>query len=118
MTALAPDTSRSEQRPVTEDRPHLAFTEPLPASTALHDLRAHVERQLRPLIADYDDRQDLTQRCLIKTWQKARSFRGEARFTTWLHTLVRNEYLSWIRAGKSRTARLRELGQGCPALCE
>ena len=111
MTTLTLDTGRGERSPVTGERLRLALNEGPPASPSLQDLRAHIEHQLRPLLADYDDRQELTQRCLIKTWQKARTFRGEARFTTWLHTLVRNEYLSWVRIEERRTARLRNLGR-------
>lgn len=68
----------------------------------LSELRVRIERQLCTLLSDHDDRQDITQDCLIKVWRQHRSFRGEGKFTSWLHRVVKNEFLSWIRRSQRR----------------
>jgi RNA polymerase sigma-70 factor (ECF subfamily) len=49
---------------------------------------------------------DLTQEVFIRAWQKLDSFRGDARFGTWLHRLAVNHILSrreTLRRRESRT---------------
>ena len=49
---------------------------------------------------------DLTQEVFIRAWQKLGTFRGEARFATWLHRLAVNHVLS-----RRQTLRRRESRQ-------
>ncbi len=49
-----------------------------------------VERLARHLLSNPEDAQDAAQESLAKLCQRIKQFRGEARFTTWLHRLVVN----------------------------
>ncbi|MGZ4400228.1 MAG: RNA polymerase sigma factor [Gaiellaceae bacterium] len=49
-----------------------------------------VERICRRELVDEQDAQDAAQEALIKLCQRIGQFRGEARFSTWLHRLVVN----------------------------
>ena len=76
----------------------------------LNHLRERIESQLRPLVSDHDDREDITQDCLLRVWLKSRTFRGQSKFTSWLHTVVRNEFVSWTRRRRARGRLATERG--------
>ncbi|MEZ5330940.1 MAG: RNA polymerase sigma factor [Thermoanaerobaculia bacterium] len=69
--------------------------------------RAHVERIhglcLR-MLGDWQLAEDLTQEIFLKVWERLPTFRGESRFTTWLHRLAVNEVIGELR----RRGRWRE----------
>jgi RNA polymerase sigma factor (sigma-70 family) len=52
--------------------------------------------------------EDLLQEAFVRTWQKLDSFRGDARFATWLHRLSANVALS------DRRVRLRRVSRETP----
>lgn len=52
------------------------------------------------LVGEVEEARDLAQDALLRAWQMLPSFRGEARFTTWLYRLV-------VNLGLNRLARLR-----------
>jgi RNA polymerase sigma-70 factor (ECF subfamily) len=71
--------------------------------------RGHVERvyALAVRMVDAEAAEDLTQEVFIRAWRKLGTFRGQARFGTWLHRLAVNHILSrreTIRRGEARHA--------------
>ena len=52
--------------------------------------------------ADRARAEDLTQEAFVRAWQKLESFRGESRFSTWLHELTVNVVLADVRARSRR----------------
>lgn len=60
------------------------------------------------LLADRALAEDLTQEAFVQAWRRLGSFRGDARFATWLHRLTMNTvityqrrhgpWLTWLRA--------------------
>lgn len=54
------------------------------------------------LTGDVDSAADLAQDVLLKAFQRLDSFRGQARFTTWLYSIARNHCMDALR---SRAAR-------------
>lgn len=71
-------------------------------------VRKQIEIQLRPLVNDPDDLEDLTQDCLIRAWARKDSWRGESLYTSWVHRLVRNEFVSWLRKRQTRLRSARQ----------
>ena len=59
-------------------------------------------------MAGHDRAAELTQDVFVRAWQKLHTFRGEARFSTWLHRLAVNLILS--RRASFATERARFLG--------
>jgi RNA polymerase sigma-70 factor (ECF subfamily) len=49
------------------------------------------------LTGDRDAAADLAQEVFLKAHRHLESFQGQARFSTWLYTIVRNEAFSWRR---------------------
>ena len=59
-------------------------------------------------MAGYEHAAELTQDVFVRAWQKLHTFRGEARFSTWLHRLAVNLILS--RRATFATERARFIG--------
>lgn len=49
------------------------------------------------MVGDRGDAQDVVQNALVKAWAALPGFGGDARFSTWLHRIVVNECLSFLR---------------------
>lgn len=72
----------------------------------------HVQRIYafcRRISSDPDIADELTQIVFIKAWEKLNTFKFGSKFSTWLHSIAMNEYLSFKRAGKTFTEKLNEL---------
>ena len=58
---------------------------------------------------DPESARDAVQSAFEKALRKARGFRGQARVSTWLHRIVVNEALMWLRGERRHRHRLVEL---------
>ena len=80
-------------------------TEPLAA------LLARLEPRLRRLahryVRDPDASGDVVQRAFEKVLRHVGQFRAQAQPSTWIHRIVVNEALMWLRSERRRTARMR-----------
>jgi RNA polymerase sigma-70 factor (ECF subfamily) len=68
------------------------------AFRALYDM--HVDRIYRlttRMAGDPDLAQDFTQETFVKAWQRLDGFRGDAAFSTWLHSIAVSVSLNGIR---------------------
>lgn len=61
------------------------------------------------LTASAADAEDLTQEAFLKLFRKISSFRGESSFYTWLHRLVMNEGLMYVRKKRVPQVPLEEI---------
>lgn len=52
--------------------------------------------QIRRMVLDHDDANDLLQNTFIKAWTNLEQFRGEARLSTWLYRIALNECLNFL----------------------
>ena len=52
--------------------------------------------QIRRMVIDHDDTNDLLQNTFIKAWTNIDNFRGEAKLSTWLHKIAINEAITFI----------------------
>jgi RNA polymerase sigma-70 factor (ECF subfamily) len=59
------------------------------------------------LSGDRSDAERLTQDTFVRAWRSLRSFRGESRFTSWLHRMAVNEVLQDRRSKTRRELRVR-----------
>lgn len=64
----------------------------------------------RRLAGDDEQAADWAQEAWIRVFRALPSFRGEARFTTWLHRITVNAALHGHRSNQRRRARMDELG--------
>lgn len=89
--AVAPDL---EERLRDQSQARKAFGEAI---------RAYTEPlywQIRRLVDNHDDANDLLQNTFMKAWQSLENFRGDARLSTWLHKIAINESLTFLEREK------------------
>jgi len=58
------------------------------------------------MTADPSLAEELTQEVFVKVWQKLGSFRGDSKFSTWLHQLAVNVVLSERRSSRRRSRHI------------
>ncbi len=61
-------------------------------------------RQIRRMVYDHDDANDVLQNTFIKAWTHLETFRGDARLSTWLYRIAVNEALNLMQHNRSTTA--------------
>ena len=57
--------------------------------------------QIRRMVSDHEDTNDLLQNTFMKAWAGLDSFRGDARLSTWLYRIAFNECLTFLSRKKS-----------------
>lgn len=58
--------------------------------------------QIRRMVIDHDDANDVLQNTFIKAWTNIGSFRGDAKFSTWLYKIAVNESITFINKKKTQ----------------
>ena len=58
--------------------------------------------QIRKLVANHDDADDLLQNVFMKAWKNIHNFRGDAKLSTWLHKIAINEALNFLNQEKNK----------------
>lgn len=59
-------------------------------------------RQVRRIVQNHEDANDVLQNVFMKAWQNIENFRGEARLSTWLHKIAINESMSFLERERKR----------------
>lgn len=57
--------------------------------------------QIRKMVLDHDDANDLLQNTFLKAWTNIDNFRGEARLSTWLYKIAINECITFLNRQRS-----------------
>ncbi len=60
--------------------------------------------QIRRMVFDHDDANDVLQNAFLKAWSNIENFRGEAKISTWLYRITFNECLTFINNKKAECA--------------
>jgi RNA polymerase sigma-70 factor (ECF subfamily) len=58
------------------------------------------------MLGDKDSAEDVCQEVFVVLWQKISNFRGESKFSTWLHSVASNVVLSHLRKQKNWLQRV------------
>ena len=58
--------------------------------------------QIRRMVNNHDDANDLLQNTFMKAWGSIEHFRGDAKLSTWLHKIAINESLTFLEKEKKR----------------
>lgn len=58
--------------------------------------------QIRRMVQNHDDANDLLQNTFMKAWTSIENFRGDAKLSTWLHKIAINESLTFLEKERKR----------------
>lgn len=58
--------------------------------------------QIRRMVIDHDNANDLLQETFIKAWVNINHFRGEAKLSTWLHKIAINESITFLNKERNK----------------
>lgn len=58
--------------------------------------------QIRRMVINHDDTDDILQNTFMKAWMSLENFRGDARLSTWLYKIAINESLSHLEKERRR----------------
>ncbi|MEZ3577259.1 MAG: RNA polymerase sigma factor [Muribaculaceae bacterium] len=58
--------------------------------------------QIRRLVQNHDDADDILQNTFMKAWMSLENFRGEAKLSTWLYKIAINESISFLEKERKR----------------
>lgn len=68
-------------------------------------------RQIRRMVLDHDDANDVLQNTFIKAWTNLDQFKGEAKFSTWIYRISINETLNFLQRQKEKISLDEEKSQ-------
>lgn len=71
-------------------------------NTLLQTYSQPVYWQVRKMVANHDDANDIVQNVFIKAWNNLHNFRGDAKLSTWLFKIAVNESINFINKEKQR----------------
>ena len=58
--------------------------------------------QIRRMVQNHDDANDLLQNTFIKAWNSIENFRGDAKLSTWLYKIAINESITFLARERKR----------------
>lgn len=58
--------------------------------------------QIRRMVQNHDDANDLLQNTFIKAWSSIENFRGDAKLSTWLYKIAINESITFLSRERKR----------------
>lgn len=67
----------------------------------MHKYSRKVYWQVRRIVIDHDDTNDVVQNTFIKVWEKLDQFREDSLFYTWLYRIAINEALAFLQKKKN-----------------
>ena len=77
---------------------------------AFHQLYLRYHRRMYALcwrmLADKESAEDVCQEVFVQVWQKIENFRGDSKFSTWLHSVATNIVLGHLRKHKNWLQRV------------
>ena len=68
---------------------------------------AHIYALCLRMTANRAEAEDATQDAFVQAWRKLGSFRGDSRFSSWLHRIAVNVVLGRMRSSKREAERMR-----------
>lgn len=58
--------------------------------------------QIRKMVVNHEDADDLLQNVFLKTWNNIHNFRGDAKLSTWLYKIAVNESINFLNQERQR----------------
>jgi len=92
----------NDQMPALDERLRNPNTRREAFAELLQEFSEPLYWQIRRIVNNHDDADDLLQNTFMKAWQAMDDFRGDAKLSTWLHKIAINEALTHVDRQKRR----------------
>jgi RNA polymerase sigma-70 factor (ECF subfamily) len=102
---------RQDRREPTSTGAAAAF-DPERLGETLAGLHARMNAVARRVVRDPEAAEDVVQNAFEKAVRRISTFDGRALFSTWLHRIVVNEALMWLRTESRRSRRIELTAEG------
>ena len=83
-----------------EEETLIRLQDPKTQTRAFEEIVNHYSQplywQIRRLVVDHEDADNVVQNTFIKAWTNITSFRGESKLSTWLYKIAYNESLTFL----------------------
>ncbi|MBR3478489.1 MAG: sigma-70 family RNA polymerase sigma factor [Bacteroidaceae bacterium] len=83
-----------------EEETLIRLQDPKTQTRAFEEIVNHYSQplywQIRRLVVDHEDADDVLQNTFIKAWTNITTFRGESKLSTWLYKIAYNESLTFL----------------------
>ena len=87
-----------------EEETLIRLQDPKTQTRAFEEIVNHYSQplywQIRRLVVDHEDADDVLQNTFIKAWTNITTFRGESKLSTWLYKIAYNESLTFLSKQK------------------
>ena len=80
--------------------------------TLVREFQEQLYWQIRRMVLDHDDTDDILQNVFLKAWQGLDNFRGDASLSTWLYRIANNETINFLQRQKNTTISLSTTEDG------
>lgn len=77
--------------------------------TLVREFQEQLYWQIRRMVLNHNDADDILQNVFLKAWQGMDNFRGEAHLSTWLYRIAHNETMNHIARGKRQFTLLGDI---------
>lgn len=84
----------------------LAFTQ------VVEQYKERLYWQIRRMVINHEDTDDILQNVFIKAWTGLDNFRGESKLSTWLYRIATNETLNFLEREKKPHTSIDDEGNG------
>ena len=74
--------------------------------TLVREFQEQLYWQIRRMVLDHDDTDDILQNVFLKAWKGLDNFRGDASLSTWLYRIANNETINFLQRRKNTTISL------------
>ena len=78
--------------------------------TLVKEFQEQLYWQIRRMVLDHDDTDDILQNVFLKAWQGLDHFRGDARLSTWLYRIANNETINFLQRQRRNVISLSDNG--------
>ena len=78
--------------------------------TLVKEFQEQLYWQIRRMVLDHDDTDDILQNVFLKAWQGLDHFRGDARLSTWLYRIANNETINFLQRQRRNFISLSDNG--------
>lgn len=69
----------------------------------MHTYGEQIYWQIRKMVVNHDDANDLLQTTFLKAWKNLEFFRGDAKLSTWLYKIAVNESINFLNKERKHT---------------